>query len=83
MRCWVMVMDQRCAKLDPKAEEHIFTGVAQTAKAQRYYNTVSKQVQLSCNITFDESDTKLYPIPDEEDDETASLKGENQTSDDE
>ena len=41
---------------------------------------VSKQVQSSCNITFDESDTKLYPILDEEDDETASLEGENQKS---
>ena len=77
MRCWVMGPDQQCTKLDPKAEEHIFTGVAETAKAWRYYNTVSKQVQLSHNITFDESDTILYPVPDDEDNEMASLKGEN------
>ena len=32
-RCWVMVPDQRHAKLDPKVEEHIFTSVAETAKA--------------------------------------------------
>ena len=48
-----MVPDQQHAKLDPKVEEHIFTSVAETAKAWRYYNTVSKWVQLSCNITFD------------------------------
>ena len=62
MRCWVMGPDQQCTKLDPKAEEHIFTGVAETAKAWRYYNTVSKQVQLSHNITFGESDMKYEII---------------------
>ena len=62
--CWVMVPDQRQAKLDPKAEERLFVGVTEYAKAWKYYNKISKHVQISRNITFDQSDTKLYPIPD-------------------
>jgi hypothetical protein len=74
-KCWEMVPDQRCSKLDTKAEEHIFTGIAKNAKAWKYYNTISKKVQLSRN--FDESDTKLYSIPDEdEEEETVTAEGE-------
>ena len=62
--CWVMVPDQRRAKLDPKAEEHLFVGIAEYAKAWKYYNKNTKHIQISRNITFDQSDTKLYPIPD-------------------
>ena len=72
--CWVMVPDQRQAKLDPKAEEHLFVGVAEHAKAWKYYNKVSRHVQISRNITFDENDTKLYPIPNE-DEEDVPLEG--------
>lgn len=75
-KCWVLVPDQRRAKLDPKAEEHIFVGVAEHAKAWKYYNTISRHVQTSRNITFDEQDTKLYPIPSEDDNEVM-LEGEN------
>ena len=64
MNCWVMVPDQCQAKLDPKAEEHLFVGVVEYAKAWKYYNKISKHIQISRNITFDQSDTKLYPIPD-------------------
>lgn len=45
--CWVMVPDQRRAKLDPKAEAHLFVGVAENAKAWRYYNTKTRHVQIS------------------------------------
>ena len=38
-KCWVHIPDQHRTKLDPKAEEHIFTGVAKNAKAWRYFNT--------------------------------------------
>ena len=60
-----MVPDQRRAKLDPKAEAHLFVGVAENAKAWCYYNTKNRHVQISQNITFDESDSKLFPILDE------------------
>ena len=59
-----MVPDQCRAKLDPKAEEHLFVGIAEYTKAWKYYNKISKHVQISRNITFDQSDTKLYPILD-------------------
>ena len=59
-----MVLDQCWAKLDPKAEEHLFVGVAEYTKAWKYYNKISKHIQISRNITFDQSDTKLYPILD-------------------
>ena len=62
--CWVMVPDQCQAKLDPKAEEHLFVGIAEYVKAWKYYNKISKHVQISRNITFDQSDTTLYPILD-------------------
>ena len=75
MRCWAMVPDQQHEKLDLTVEEHIFTSVSKNAKAWRYYNMMSKWVQLSCNITFDESDTRLYPIPDNEGDEWLCSRG--------
>ena len=76
--CWVMVPEQCRAKLDPKAEEHLFVGVAEYVKAWKYYNKISKHVQISRNITFDQSDTKLYPIPDvnANDEDTALPEGE-------
>ena len=76
-----MVPDQRRAKIDPKAEAHIFVGVAKNAKAWQYYNAKSRHVQVSHNITFEEADSKLFPIPDEYDsiEETAPLEGENDT----
>ena len=77
-KCWVMVPDQRRSKLDPKAEMHIFVGVAKHAKAWKYFNKISRHVQMSRNITFDVKDTKLLPIPneDDEDESPASLEGE-------
>jgi transposase InsO family protein len=63
-RCWVMVPGERRTKLDPKAERHVFTGIGETSKSWRYWNTRSNKIQYSHNITFDESDTTLYPIPD-------------------
>jgi hypothetical protein len=73
-----MVPDQRRAKIDPKAEEHTFVGIAEHAKAWKYFNRASKHVQISRNITFDENDNKLYAIPGNDDDavEWAPLKGE-------
>ena len=50
-------------KLDPKAAEHLFVSVTEYTKAQKYYNKISIHIQISRNITFDQSDTKLYPIP--------------------
>ena len=78
-RCWVMVPDQCRAKLDLKAEEHIFVGVAENVKAWKYYNQHSRHVQISRNITFDKQDAKLHPIPDGGTD-NAELKGELGTS---
>lgn len=68
-RCWVMVPAERRKKLDPKAEEHIFAGIAEFSKAWKYYNTKTGIIQVSRNITFSEDDTQLYPIPGEEDDD--------------
>ena len=65
-QCWIMVPEQRHTKLDPKAEQHIFTGIAKNAKVWRYYNTWLKTIQTSRNIIFNKEDTKLYPIPEEE-----------------
>jgi hypothetical protein len=79
MHCWVMVPDQCRTKLDPKAEEHMFVGIAEHAKAWKYFNRASKHVQISRNITFDESDNKLYTIPNHDDDTVdaaAPLEGE-------
>ena len=77
--CWVMVPDQHRAKLDPKAEEHLFVGIMEYAKAWKYYNKISKHIQISRNITFDQSDTKLYPIPDvNADDKDTALPEEEQ-----
>ena len=39
-----MVQDQQQGKLDPKAEEYIFIGVAEYAKAWKHYNTRSRHV---------------------------------------
>ena len=63
---------------------HLFVGVAEDAKAWRYYNTETRRVQISQNITFDESDSKLFPIPDEhksitEITEIMPLEGEDNT----
>jgi hypothetical protein len=71
-----MVPDQCHAKLDPKAEEHTFVGIAEHAKAWKYFNRASKHIQISRNITFDEKDNKLYTIPGNDDDavETAPIK---------
>ena len=73
-----MVLDQHQAKLDPKVEEHLFVGIVEYAKAWKYYNKISKHVQISRNITFDQSDTKLYPILDvnADDKDTAPPEGE-------
>ena len=72
-QCWIMVPEQWCTKLDPKAEQHIFTGIAENVKAWRYYNTQSKIIQTSRNIIFNKEDKKLYPIPEEETEEIRVL----------
>src|SRR6266481_4146874 len=69
IQCWIMVPEQRHTKLDPKAEQHIFTGIADNAKAWRYYNTWSKIIQTSRNVIFNKQDTSVYPIPGEEEEE--------------
>ena len=33
IKCWIMVPEQRRTKLDPKAEQHIYTGIAENVKA--------------------------------------------------
>ena len=72
-QCWIMVPEQRHTKLNPKAEQHIFTGIAKNAKVWRYYNTRSKTIQTSRNIIFNKENTKLYPIPEEETEEIRVL----------
>ena len=74
-----MIPDQCHLKLDPKQKNIcIFIRVAEHAKAWKYYNKISRHVQTSRNITFDQNDTKLFPIPNEdEDDNPAPLEGEN------
>ena len=76
--CWVMVLDQCHPKLDPKVEEHISVGIAEYTKAWKYYNKASKHVQISRNITFDQTDTKPYSIldTDADNDNMAPLDGE-------
>src|SRR6266481_3898131 len=69
IQCWIMVPEQRRTKLDPKAEQHIFTGIADNAKAWRYYNTRLKIIQTSRNVIFNKQDTNVYPIPGEEEEE--------------
>src|SRR6266481_7516136 len=69
IQCWIMVPEQRCTKLDPKAKQHIFTGIADNTKAWRYYNTQSKIIQTSRNVIFNKQDTSVYPIPGEEEEE--------------
>jgi len=31
-KCWIMVPDQQHTKLDPKAEQHLFMGIAENAR---------------------------------------------------
>ncbi len=69
IQCWIMVPEQWHTKLDPKAEQHIFMGIADNAKAWRYYNTWSKIIQTSRNVIFNKQDTNVYPIPGEEEEE--------------
>ena len=76
MKCWVMVPDPLQRKLDPKAKDHIFVGIAEYTKAWKCYNIQFRHVQTSRNITFDKNDTKLFPIPNEDND-NVPLKGEN------
>ena len=66
-KCWVQVPDQRCTKLEPKSEQHIFTGVAPNAKAWRYYNIHTRHIQTSHNIIFDTTDNAVHPCPDDDD----------------
>jgi hypothetical protein len=55
----------------------MFVGIAEHAKAWKYFNRASKHVQISRNITFDENDNKLYTIPGNDNAvETAPLEGE-------
>ena len=77
-----MVPDQCRSKLDPKAEMDIFVGVAEHVKAWKYFNKITRHVQTSRNITFDEHDTKLFPIPNEDDEDElpAPLEGESHSS---
>jgi len=51
-KCWIMVPDQQCTKLDPKAKQHLFMGIAENAKVWRYYNTHSRIIKISRNIIF-------------------------------
>ena len=69
-----MVLDPLQRKL--KAKEHIFVGVVEYTKAWKYYNIQSRHVQTSGNITLDENDTKLFPIPNE-DNNNVLLEGGN------
>ena len=62
------------SKAGSKGRGTLFVRVAEHAKAWKYYNTISRHVQNSQNITFDERDTKLYPISDE-DNNDVPLKG--------
>src|SRR6266481_2224821 len=64
-----MVPEQWCTKLDPKAKQHIFTGIADNMKVWQYYNTQLKIIQTSRNIIFNKQDTNVYPIPGEEEEE--------------
>jgi hypothetical protein len=66
-KCWIQVPDQRRTKLEPKSEQHIFTGVAANAKAWRYYNVHTRHIQTSRNIIFDEIDNTLHPAPEDVD----------------
>ena len=68
-KCWIMVPDQWHTKLDPKAKQHLFTGIAKNAKAWQYYNTHSRIIQISRNVIFNKEDTKNYPIPEAEEEE--------------
>jgi len=68
-KCWIMVPDQWCTKLDPKAEQHLFTGIAENTKVWQYYNTCSRIIQISKNIIFNKEDTNIYPIPEDEEEE--------------
>ncbi|EJD32559.1 rve-domain-containing protein, partial [Auricularia subglabra TFB-10046 SS5] len=54
IKIWVMVPRTKRTKLEPKAEEHIFTGVSDLSKAYRYWNQRTRQIQTSRNVTFDE-----------------------------
>jgi hypothetical protein len=78
IKCWVLVPDECHTKLEPKAKEHIFVGISKNSKSWLYYNTQSRQIQMSRNITFDSMDHKLYPLPNEEYEDLLSflLKGE-------
>src|SRR6266481_9430527 len=64
-----MVPEQWRTKLNPKAKQHIFTGITDNTKVWRYYNMRSKIIQTSRNVIFNKQDTNVYPIPGEEEEE--------------
>ena len=72
-----MILNQQCIKLD--SEEHTFVGISGYAKAWKYYNGILRHVQTSYHTTFDKSNTKLFPILNQNKDETLTilLEGEN------
>lgn len=69
--CYIIFPDQYRQKLNLTSEEHIFWGIAQIAKAWKYYNKYRRTVRISRNIIFYQKDTRLYVIPGEEDEEEA------------
>jgi hypothetical protein len=66
-KCWVQVPDQRRTKLEPKSEQHIFTGIAPHAKAWRFYNVHTRHIQTSRNVIFDDIDNAIHPVPEDDD----------------
>ena len=65
--CTCILFERHCIYLSHSPSNLIlFTRLSQAhySKAWKYYNICSHHIQTSRNITFDESDIALHPIPD-------------------
>ena len=52
--CYVHVLDVKRTKLEKRAEQGIFIGYNNVAKAYKVYNLKSKKVQISRDVKIDE-----------------------------
>ncbi|KAI3771062.1 hypothetical protein L6452_02215 [Arctium lappa] len=57
-RCYVLNDRENLSKFQPKADEGIFIGYSLQSNAYRVYNTRTKTVIESANVTFDERQTR-------------------------
>jgi hypothetical protein len=54
-KCFILIKKPKSSKFAPKVDEGIFLGYASNAHGYRILNKTSSCVEVTCNLTFDES----------------------------